>query len=63
MPTSSRREATNQCAAKTTVMQMLHVSQYNLPNVLRLRIAQSIGAASNNSVECLAERTNALTGT
>jgi len=43
-------------------MQTLHVLQYNLQNVFRLKVAQSIGAASNNSVACLAEHTNAVSG-
>ena len=30
--------------------------------MFRLKVAQSIGAASNNSVACLAEHTNAVSG-
>jgi len=62
MLTSSRHKATNQCAAKTSFMQVVHVLQYNLQSFFRSRVAQGIGAASNNSVACLAGRTNAVPG-
>ncbi len=63
MATCSRCEATNQCAAKTTFMQTLRILQHNLQSVFKIKVTQSIGAASNNSVVCLAEHTNAVPGT
>ncbi len=43
-------------------MQTLHVLQHNPQSVFRMKVAQSIDAASNNSVVCLAEHTNAVPG-
>lgn len=44
-------------------MQTLRILQHNLQSVFRRNVAKSIGAASNSSILCLAEHTNAVPGT
>jgi hypothetical protein len=45
------------------IIGFIPLRKHNLQSVFRIKVAQSIGAASNNSVVYLAEHTNAVPGT